>query len=256
MDNLVDTLQEMKDTIDGLMDRLGIADKQARIQGIEQQASATDFWDDPEAAQKLMQTMSNLKAQVDKWQAVAQRINDALELAEMNDESLLDDLGEEVEALRPVVERMSFQAMLSGPHDDANAILAIHAGAGGTEAQDWAQMLERMYTRWAEQHGYKMEELDRSEGEEAGIKSVMFDVQGDYAYGYLQSELGVHRLVRLSPFDAANRRHTTPERRPKRQAARLRGARQPPPHILRQSRVMAGHSGRYRHRDQRSGSAH
>ncbi len=209
MDNLVEALQEMKKTIDGLMARLGIADKEAQIHAIEEQASATDFWDDPEAAQKLMQTMSGLKAQVDRWQAVAQRINDALELAEMNDESLLDDLSDEVEALRPVVERMSFQAMLSGPHDEENAILAIHAGAGGTEAQDWAQMLERMYTRWAEQHGYKIEELDRSEGEEAGVKSVTLDVQGDYAYGYLQSELGVHRLVRLSPFDAASRRHTS-----------------------------------------------
>ena len=104
---------------------------------------------------------------------------------------------------------MSLQALLSGPYDDQDAILAIHAGAGGTESQDWAAMLERMYLRWAQQNGYKVEVLDRSEGEEAGIKSVMMSIQGRYAYGYLQSEAGVHRLVRISPFDAAARRHTS-----------------------------------------------
>jgi peptide chain release factor 2 len=108
-----------------------------------------------------------------------------------------------------MVERMALQALLSGPYDNENAILAIHAGAGGTDSQDWGQMLERMYLRWAEQNGYKVEIIERSEGEEAGIKSMMMSIRGDYAYGYLQSEQGVHRLVRLSPFDAANRRHTS-----------------------------------------------
>lgn len=209
MEHLVSLLADMKESIDGLMARQGIAECEARIAEIETQASATDFWEDPDGAQKLMQEMSSLKAKVERWRGVSNRINDALELAEMDDDSLLDDLTQEVEALEPVVERMSFQAMLSGPYDHENAILAIHAGAGGTDSQDWAEMLERMYLRWAEQNGYKVDIIERSEGEEAGIKSVMLEVKGDYAYGYLQSEQGVHRLVRLSPFDSASRRHTS-----------------------------------------------
>lgn len=209
MDNLISLLAEMKKTIEGLMARLNIDQRQARIKAIEQQASAIDFWDKPDEAQKLMQEMSGLKAQVERWRKVANRINDTLELAELDDNDLLDELAEEVEALQPIVERMSFQAMLSGPHDQENAFLAIHAGAGGTDSQDWAEMLERMYLRWAEQNGYKVAVIERSDGEEAGIKSVTLDIKGDYAYGYLQSEQGVHRLVRLSPFDSASRRHTS-----------------------------------------------
>jgi len=209
MDSLIGTLTDMKARIDGLMARLDIARKAARIDDIQRQAGANDFWDDPEKAQKLMQEMSALKAEVDRWQSVAQRINDALELAELEDESLLDDLTHEVATLAPLVERMSLQAMLSGPHDSEDAIIAIHSGAGGTDSQDWAEMLERMYIRWAERNGYKIEILDRSEGEEAGIKSAMMSIKGDHAFGYLQSEQGVHRLVRLSPFDAASRRHTS-----------------------------------------------
>jgi peptide chain release factor 2 len=210
MDTLISTLTDMKTQIDGLVARLDIAQKAARIEAIQQQAGANDFWDDPEYAQKLMQEMSALKAEVDRWQPVAQRIHDALELAELDDDSLLDDLTHELEALTPLVERMTFQAMLSGPYDAEDAIIAIHSGAGGTDSQDWAEILERMYIRWAERNGYKIEVLDRSEGEEAGIKSVtMMSIKGNYAFGYLQSEQGVHRLVRLSPFDAASRRHTS-----------------------------------------------
>lgn len=209
MDSLIGTLTDMKVKIDGLMSRLSIMQKAARVDQIQQQAGANDFWDDPDHAQKLMQEMSGLKAEVDRWQSVANRINDALELAELDDESLLDDLTHEVEALAPLVDRMAFQAMLSGPYDSEDAIIAIHSGAGGTDSQDWAEMLERMYIRWAERSGYKIEILDRSEGEEAGIKSAMMSIKGDYAFGYLQSEQGVHRLVRLSPFDAASRRHTS-----------------------------------------------
>jgi peptide chain release factor 2 len=156
-----------------------------------------------------MQEISRLRDEVERWQSVANRINDALELALLDDNSLEEELTKEVEALSAIVERMALQALLSGPYDYENAILAIHAGAGGTDSQDWAQMLERMYMRWAEQNGYKVEIIERSDGEEAGIKSLMMSVKGEYAYGYLQSEQGVHRLVRLSPFDAANRRHTS-----------------------------------------------
>src|SRR5690606_36802909 len=111
---------------------------------------------------------------------------------------------QEVAALKPQLERMSMQALLSGTHDSENAILAIHAGAGGTDSQDWGQMLERMYLRWAEQNGFKVEIIERMEGEEAGIKSVTMSIKGPYAYGWLRSEQGVHRLARLSPFDAAS----------------------------------------------------
>ncbi len=152
---------------------------------------------------------ARLREEVDRWHDLRQRIGDGLELVALGDDALASDLAQEVDSLEQEVARAEFQAMLSGPYDEEDAVLAIHAGAGGTEAQDWAQMLLRMYLRWAEAHGFKTEILDRSEGEEAGIKSVMVSVAGDYAYGYLRSERGVHRLVRISPFDASARRHTS-----------------------------------------------
>jgi peptide chain release factor 2 len=209
METLIEALETMKNRIVELMQRLSINEKAARIEQLETQAAGGDFWSNPENAQKTMQEISRLKEEVAYWDSISTRINDALELARLNDLSLLDDLQTEVDALRQVVDRASLQTMLSGPYDRENAILAIHAGAGGTDSQDWAQMLERMYTRWAEQNNYKIEVIERMEGEEAGIKSVTFSIKGDYAFGYLQSEQGVHRLVRLSPFDAANRRHTS-----------------------------------------------
>lgn len=209
MDQLISLLNDMQEKITGLMERLDIPQKAQRIEEIEAKASVNTFWDDPENAQKTMQEMAALKAEVERWQSAAQRIKDALELASLEDESLERELSAEVDALSLLVGKLSLQALLSGPYDAENAILAIHAGAGGTDSQDWGQMLERMYLRWAEQNGYKVEIIERSEGEEAGIKSVTMSIKGDYAYGYLQSEQGVHRLVRLSPFDAANRRHTS-----------------------------------------------
>ena len=146
---------------------------------------------------------------MDGWRAFRRQIRDALELAHLDDPSLRAELEVEVAAIEQEVETRSFTAMLSGRYDDDDAILAIHAGAGGTDSQDWAAMLERMYLRWAEKRGFETEMLNRSEGEEAGIKSVTIAVNGKYAFGYLRSEKGVHRLVRLSPFDAAHRRHTS-----------------------------------------------
>jgi peptide chain release factor 2 len=209
MDHLISLLKQMKERIDGLMERLDLSTKAQQAAELEDKSSAPDFWNNPENAQKIMQELAKLKAEIDRWQSVANRINDAIELAQIDDPTLLDDLTTEVNSLTTIVDKLEFQALLSEPYDNENAILAIHAGAGGTEAQDWAKMLERMYLRWAEQNGYKTEILDRSDGEEAGIKSMMMSVRGEYAYGYLLSELGVHRLVRLSPFDAANRRHTS-----------------------------------------------
>jgi len=156
-----------------------------------------------------MKQYNTIKAEVESWRGFSRRLNDALELAQLGDESLRAELESEISAVETELEKRSFTAMLSGKYDRDPAILAIHAGAGGTDSQDWAAMLERMYLRWAEARGYETEILDITEGEEAGIKSVTISVGGEYAFGYLRSEKGVHRLVRLSPFDAAHRRHTS-----------------------------------------------
>ncbi len=156
-----------------------------------------------------MRQLAALRDEVHDWQSLAERARDTLDLAQLQDESLSSELETETQDLETELERRELAAMLNGPFDKGNALLAIHAGAGGTDSQDWAEMLERMYLRWAENHSYKTEILDTSEGEEAGIKSVTIAVDGRYAYGYLRPEKGVHRLVRLSPFDAAHRRHTS-----------------------------------------------
>jgi peptide chain release factor 2 len=156
-----------------------------------------------------MRQASSLRALTAGLAALQQRLTDAQELAGLEDPALSDDLALEVSALQADLDRRETEAMLSGEYDQGNAILAIHAGAGGTDSQDWAAMLLRMYLRWAEQSGFSAELLDSSDGEEAGIKSATVAVDGENAYGYLQAERGVHRLVRLSPFDSAHRRHTS-----------------------------------------------
>jgi peptide chain release factor 2 len=156
-----------------------------------------------------MKTLANLEGELKSWAILEERLGDAMELAEMGDESIEDDLQKEVLALQEEIEKREFDAMLAGEYDRGNALLAIHAGAGGNDAQDWAEMLQRMYLRWAEKRGYKTETLDLTPGEEAGIKSTTISINGLYAYGYLRSEKGVHRLVRISPFDSSNRRHTS-----------------------------------------------
>ncbi len=156
-----------------------------------------------------MKKLSALREEVDGWHHLLQRLDDNLELSQLEDESLRPELEAEVTSLEKEVAQLEFNRMLSGPYDRGNALLAIHSGAGGVEAQDWAAMLERMYLRWAENRGFETEILDFSEGEEAGLKSVTIAVNGPYAFGFLRPEKGVHRLVRLSPFDAAHRRHTS-----------------------------------------------
>lgn len=160
-----------------------------------------------------MQTLTRLRGDVEVWRGLSRRAGDLtglLELAQAdNDQSMGQEIAAEVEKLSAELDGLEFRLLLGGPHDAKDAIVSIHAGAGGTESQDWAAMLLRMYLRWAEQHGYAAEMLENMPGEEAGIKSATFSVSGTYAYGYLRSERGVHRLVRLSPFDAAHRRHTS-----------------------------------------------
>lgn len=160
-----------------------------------------------------MQTLSNLEAQVQEWRELETTVTDLLDLAQLiegeGEEQMAAEIAHQAEQLAEKLASMRFRAMLGGPHDHRSAILSIYAGAGGTESQDWAEMLLRMYLRWAEQHGYSAEIYDQTPGEEAGLKSVTVEIEGPYAYGYLRSEKGVHRLVRISPFDNAHRRHTS-----------------------------------------------
>jgi peptide chain release factor 2 len=179
------------------------------LEELRKRAADPDLWSDSEAAQHLMRELSALGDEVESFERLAQRLSDARELAELGAEELHDELAAETADLAREVDRLDFQSMFSDPYDREDAIMAIHAGAGGTDSQDWAEMMERMYLRWAETRGYQTEILSYTEGEEAGIKSVTISVAGRYAYGYLRSERGVHRLVRLSPFDAAHRRHTS-----------------------------------------------
>lgn len=186
-----------------------IAAKLERIQELENISIKPDFWDDSTAAQAVMKELTRLRDEVSIWEKVSQRLAETAELAELDDKELLDDLNREVEILEKAVGKLEFRALFSGKYDDEPAILAIHAGAGGTEAQDWAQMLQRMFIRWAEASGYKINILDESPGDEAGIKSTLMSIEGDYVYGNLKSERGVHRLVRISPYDSSSRRHTS-----------------------------------------------
>jgi len=156
-----------------------------------------------------MKKISVLQNEVNDWKSISQQIADTIELAQIGDEELRAEIETEVLKIEADVDRREIRAMLSGKYDRGDAILAIHSGAGGVDAQDWAEMLQRMYLRWAEYKGFTVDILDLSEGEEAGIKSVVIAVNGTYAYGYLRAEKGVHRLVRLSAFDAAHRRHTS-----------------------------------------------
>ena len=176
---------------------------------LQKKAENPDLWQDPDAAQKLMKEISTLKEEVSEWQILRQSIADTLELAQLEDQALLLEIETETSKIENDVNKREFEAKLSGQYDRGDALLAIHAGAGGTDSQDWAEMLERMYLRWAERKGYQADILDMTEGEEAGIKSATIAINGRNAYGYLRSEKGVHRLVRLSPFDSAHRRHTS-----------------------------------------------
>ena len=190
-----------------------LASKNSEIAHIEEQALAPDFYADRTNAQRQMQTLARLRDDVTTWETLQRRLADLFELAEMLDvepDAQLDaEVAAEVAQVEEELERQRFKLLLSGEHDAKSALVSIHAGNGGTDAQDWVQMLQRAYMRWAESHGYKVELLDEMPGEEAGIKSTTFSVSGPYAYGYLRGEAGAHRLIRLSPFDAAHRRQTS-----------------------------------------------
>ena len=177
------------------------------------ESSDPAFWQDQGRAQMVMRRLGDLKGQVDGWKSLERKINDLLGLADLSTEegesSLQEDIASETDKAYEKFEEMEIELMLGGEYEKGNAFLAVHAGAGGTEAQDWAEMLLRMYLRWAERRGYKSAIVDTSPGEEAGIKSALIKIDGLYAYGYLKAERGVHRLVRLSPFDGSHSRHTS-----------------------------------------------
>jgi peptide chain release factor 2 len=187
--------------------------KAARLEALEAATAAPEFWGDQEKAQKVLKEQSDLRQALEQHAGLVKELDEQrtlLELAaEEEDVDTLQEVSTGLQTLGRQVRTLELQTVLSGQYDKGNAILAINAGAGGTESQDWAQMLFRMYTRWAETKKFKTDVIDILEGDEAGVKNVTFTVEGNYAYGYLRAEIGVHRLVRISPFDANKRRHTS-----------------------------------------------
>jgi len=190
-----------------------VAKIEAEAASLEERSSAPDFWNDPQSAQDVMKRLSSIRARAATWRGFESKIGELLELVDLaeaeGDDATAADVAGDAAALEQQLDDLEFELTFSGPYDDRNAILAIHAGAGGTESQDWAQMLLRMYLRWCEQRRFPAEVIDLMPGEEAGIKSATIEISGEHAYGYLKSERGVHRLVRLSPFDSENKRHTS-----------------------------------------------
>lgn len=190
-----------------------VENKEKELKELESKTTENDFWNDTDNSSKVLKQINSLKSKVEGFKKLNNELNNLLEMSELlqveKDEELAKELLKSTYTLEKDIEKLEITTLLSGKYDNNNAILTIHPGAGGTEAQDWAEMLYRMYTRWANANGYEVKELDYLEGDEAGLKSVTFSVNGDYAYGYLKGEMGVHRLVRISPFDAGGRRHTS-----------------------------------------------
>ena len=187
-----------------------LAGFEREIDDLERQSGEPGFWDDPQTAQTAMRHLGELRARVGTWQTISGQIDDLTTLADLADEdpALAQEVAEETTTLLARLDDLELQTSLDGPHDASDAILVVHSGEGGIDAQDFAEMLTRMYLRWADRHGFKAELLDTTSGEEAGIKNATIELRGPNAYGLAKSEIGSHRLVRLSPFDAAHRRHT------------------------------------------------
>ncbi|MDO5391874.1 MAG: peptide chain release factor 2 [Eubacteriales bacterium] len=206
LNSYTEPLVEVRDSLD-------LANKEKRIQELEREMEAPNFWDDPQRSQQMMKELKYLKDDIETYNKLETQKEDIETLLEMGyeeeDPELIPEIQESLEEFQKEFENIRVKTLLSGEYDENNAIVTLHAGAGGTEACDWASMLYRMYTRWAEAKGFELEVLDYLDGDEAGIKSVTFEVRGENAYGYLKSEKGVHRLVRISPFNAAGKRQTS-----------------------------------------------
>lgn len=207
------SLSELKDGIHDLGDSIGYEDLKKEVEELENKTAEAGFWDKPEESQHVLKQLKHKKSTLEHYTALKRDYDDVETLIDIaiedDDESVVEEVISDLEKVRREYERQKIEILLSGEYDGSNAIISIHPGAGGTEAQDWAQMLFRMYQHYAESHGFKFRVLDYLDGDEAGIKSVSFMVEGENAYGYLKSESGVHRLVRVSPFDASGRRHTS-----------------------------------------------
>ncbi|MFC3681459.1 peptide chain release factor 2 [Bacterioplanoides pacificum] len=210
---IVEQIKDLQARTDVLRGYLDYATKTERLEEVEQELAQPDVWDDPERAQELGKERSSLEAVVKTIDTLDNGLNDSRDLLDMaveeDDEGTVDDVREELNALQAQLETLEFRRMFSGELDENNCYVEIQSGSGGTEAQDWANMMLRMYLRWIEAHGFKGELMEVSEGEVAGIKGATIRVEGEYAYGWLRTETGVHRLVRKSPFDSGNRRHTS-----------------------------------------------
>ncbi len=206
-------LTSYKDELADLKDAIGYNSLTDQVERLEAQSAAPGFWDDLENSQAIVQKTSKLKGRIQEYDRLRSLYDDTEVLIELADEagdlSVLDEVTESINEFASSLEAMRLSTLLTGEYDAANTILTFHAGAGGTEAQDWNQMLVRMYTRWAESHGFKVALIDFLDGDEAGLKSAVLRIEGENAYGYMKSEAGVHRLVRVSPFDASGRRHTS-----------------------------------------------
>ncbi|MDD5082001.1 MAG: peptide chain release factor 2 [Dehalococcoidales bacterium] len=211
MDEIMTQLKDLQTRISAALVHLDIASKEKEITRLEEQTASPGFWADQTKAQSVMRQLTADRRVVARWRGPERKVAELIELMPLAEEdtALMADVQTEAASLAANLDKLELETAFSSEYDARNALLAIHAGAGGTESQDWASMLLRMYLRWAEKHSYPAEILDTSPGEEAGIKSAIVSISGDYARGYLKSEHGVHRLVRLSPFDADHARHTS-----------------------------------------------
>lgn len=205
MEQLEQQAKELQEQVLAALERIGFEKLEQRKRELDQLVADPGLWQDADRAQNLMREQAALEKRLAPWQAVRQSVADVLELLEMQDASLSDDLSNQLAAAQRQFNELKEELKFSGPYDDHDAILSIHAGAGGTDAQDWTQMLLRMYVRYAEKQDWKVATIEESPGEEAGLKSVTLEISGPFAYGKLKGEHGVHRLVRLSPFNAESR---------------------------------------------------
>ena len=206
-------LNNLKPELEELYTSLGLEQAKREVEELEIKSSQPGFWDNPEESQKIVSRMGSLKGKVEAYNKMTELCDDLLTICEMaieeNDESMLEELESGYKELEDGIAEQKLRTLLTGEYDSHNALVSFHAGAGGTEAQDWTSMLYRMYNMWAERHGYTVKLMDYLDGDEAGIKSATIMIEGENAYGFLKSENGIHRLVRISPFDASGRRHTS-----------------------------------------------
>ena len=209
MQPLRQKLTDLSEQLDAAYERLQIETKEQELSVLDTQLAEPDIWRNPAEAEQISKHAAALRQVIEPWQLLVTQVADSVELLELGDESMLPELTEQIDHLASEYEKLKKDLLFQGEYDDHAAILKLSAGAGGTDAQDWTEMLERMYLRWAEKAGMKTELIERSTGEEAGIKSATYSVQGPFAYGKLRSEHGVHRLVRLSPFNSDNLRQTS-----------------------------------------------